>query len=110
MGENVNNYFVLIATHSFTNPAPQNSLAHIFHKNSISKCKAGYFEPDKIVVKFELIHVPSGPSMLYLIYALSFYRFQNVLGSHKYFVPEKKDDLQSVKLVLVPPQTFLKRH
>ena len=23
----------------------QNYLAHIFHKNSISKCKAGYFEP-----------------------------------------------------------------
>ena len=43
--------------------------------------------------------------MLYLIYALSFYRFQNVLGSHKYFVKEKKDDLQSVKLVLVPPTT-----
>ena len=34
----------------------QNSLAHIFHKNSISKCKAGYFEPDQIVVKFELMY------------------------------------------------------
>ena len=31
-------------------------------------------------------------------------------GSHKHFVPEKKDDLHSVKLVFVPAQKFLKRH
>ena len=31
-------------------------------------------------------------------------------GSHKYFVPDKKDDLHSVKLIFVPVQKFLKRH
>ena len=31
-------------------------------------------------------------------------------GSHKHFVPDKKDDLHSVKLVFVPAQKFLKRH
>ena len=52
------------------------------------------------------------------IYALSFYRSQNVLGWSKYFVPDQKfiyilwqsqnfcarqkDDLHSVKLVFVP--------
>ena len=62
---------------------------------------------------------------LHVIYALSFYRSQNVLGWSKFFVPEqkfvyilwqsqtfcaKKDDLHSVKLVFVPAQIFLKRH
>ena len=58
--------------------------------------------------------------------ALSFYRYQNVLGWSKFFVPEQKfiyilwqsqtfcarqkDDLHSVKLVFVPAQKFLKRH
>ena len=60
------------------------------------------------------------------IYALSFYRSQNVLGWSKFFVPDQKyvyilwqsqklcarqkDDLHSVKLFFVPAQIFLKRH
>ena len=31
-------------------------------------------------------------------------------GSHNHFVPDKKMNLHSVKLVLVPAQKFLKRH
>ena len=58
--------------------------------------------------------------------ALSFSRFQNVLGWSKFFVPDQKfiymlwqsktfcarqkDDLHSVKLFFVPAQKFLKRH
>ena len=61
-----------------------------------------------------------------VIYALSFYRSQNVLGWSTFFVLEQKiiyilcqsqtfcarqkDDLHSVKLVFVPAQKFLKRH
>ena len=60
------------------------------------------------------------------INALSFYRSQNVLCQSKFFVSDQKfiyilcqsqtfcarqkDDLQSVKLVFVPAQKFLKRH
>ena len=63
---------------------------------------------------------------LHQSYALSFYRSQNVLGWSKFFVRDQKfiyilwwsqtfcarqkDDLHSVKLVLVPAQKFLKRH
>ena len=62
----------------------------------------------------------------HFINALSFYRFQNVLGWSNFFVPDQtfiyilrqlqtfcarqKDDLHSVKLVYVPAQKFLKRH
>ena len=66
-------------------------------------------------------------SSLYIeIYALSFYRFQNVLGWSNFFVPDQKfihilwqsqtfcarqkDDLHLSKLVFVPAQKFLKRH
>ena len=61
-----------------------------------------------------------------LVNALPFYRYQNVLGWSKFFVPDRKfiyilwqsqtiwarqkDDLHSVKLVFVPAQKFLKKH
>ena len=61
-----------------------------------------------------------------ITYALSFYRSHNVLCRSKFFVSDQKfiyilwqtqtfwvrlkDDLQSVKLVFVLAQKFLKRH
>ena len=81
-------------------------------------------------VKAKVVKVANKVSLTHIchkmIYALSFYRSQNVLGWSNFFVPDQKflyilwqsqtfcarqeDDLNSVKLVFMPAQKFLKRH
>ena len=67
----------------------------------------------KIMKQYKYVRKYLAQSLLlrfWKIYALYFYRSQNVLGCSKFFVPDQKDDLHSVKLVFVPAQKFLKRH
>jgi hypothetical protein len=119
-----------------------------FYRSQYVLCLSKFFEPFHYLTAFSASSKPFVPAQkpilrnanhLFVchkmfvtatickyIYALSFYRSQNVLCRSNFFVPDQKfihilcqsqtfcarqkDDLRSVKLVFVPAQKFWKRH